>query len=161
MESLRISIHSGPWPPFNQNMRFHLDFHGISRSNLDSTPVRCPNPDLKVSPGPNLDSTLVRLSNPDLKVRPGSNLDSALVRLLNPDLKVSPESNLDSIHSIFQGPGPNSSTFPGLLVESGYVWIRCPRPGLNLDTLLGVWTGSGYGFLVTGFSLDLLRSDWN
>ena len=68
------------------------------------------------------------------------------------------ESGFDSEH--FQGRWANSSTFPGLLVESGYVWIRCPRPGLNLDTLLGVWTGSGYGFLVTGFSLGLLWSDW-
>ena len=115
---------------------------------------------MKVSPESNLDSMLVRLSNPDLKVRPGSNLDPALVRLMNPDLKVSPESNLDPIQSIFQGPGADSSAFPALLGESGYVWIRCARPGLNLDTLLGVWTGSGYGFLVTGFSSDSVRSDW-
>ena len=115
---------------------------------------------MKVSPESNLDSMLVRLSNQDLKVRPGSNLDPTLVRLLNPDLKVSPQSNLDSIQSISHGPGANSSRFPGLSVESGYVWIRCARPGLNLDTLLGVWTRSGYGFLVTGFSSDSVRSDW-
>ena len=57
-------------------------------------------------------------------------------------MKVSPESNLDSIQSIFQGPGPDSSTFTGLLVESGYasgdldqIWIWFP----------GHWVQSRFG----------------